>query len=532
MGVHRGHAGAARRLAGEAAARVHRRHGLARGRLRQERGLRATAITATRCCRAFRSSRTRTRTSRRTRSRAAACCTARSSSGAGEPDAALHQRPPRAVRARPAVADPRAVRAHPRRRCPTDAPLIIAGDFNDWRHKANRLLRRGARRRRGVRGGARAAGAHVPVGDAGVPARPHLRARPVDRRRARALRVSVGRGCPTTRRSAPRSRPRAAARDEPVPAGQPRHAAAQRRRVLSGAGRRDRRAREREVWLETYIFADDDVGRHRRGGARPRGAARRHRARAGRRLGREALPHARARARPDAGRRRRCSSTGPRSRRGSSARTGCGGCTASSATSTGAIAFVGGINIIDDVNTPRPEAAARRFRGARRGPAAASRSCARCSASGRSTSWSSSSAARCRCFPTPRRAPRAGAQTAKFVIRDNLRHRRDIERAYLAAIRTAKREILIANSYFFPGHPLPPRADRGGAARRRGDAAAAGARRVRAAALRVARAVRPAAGGRHRDPGVPPVVPAREGRGRSTTAGRPSARRTSIRTAC
>ena len=54
-------------------------------------------------------------------------------------------------------------------------------------------------------------------------------------------------------------------------------------------------------------------------------------------------------------------------------------------------------------------------------------------------------------FPSPRRAQRAGAQTAKFLIRDNLRHRRDIERAYLAAIRTAKREILIANSYFFPG---------------------------------------------------------------------------------
>ena len=39
----------------------------------------------------------------------------------------------------------------------------------------------------------------------------------------------------------------------------------------------------------------------------------------------------------------------------------------------------------------------------------------------------------------PRRAgaaAHAGRQTAKFVIRDNLRHRRDIERAYLAAIRT------------------------------------------------------------------------------------------------
>ena len=37
------------------------------------------------------------------------------------------------------------------------------------------------------------------------------------------------------------------------------------------------------------------------------------------------------------------------------------------------------------------------------------------------------------------------------VIRDNFRYRRDIELAYLAAIRTAKREILIANAYFFPG---------------------------------------------------------------------------------
>jgi cardiolipin synthase len=54
-------------------------------------------------------------------------------------------------------------------------------------------------------------------------------------------------------------------------------------------------------------------------------------------------------------------------------------------------------------------------------------------------------------FPSPRRAQRAGAQTAKFVIRDNLRHRRDIERAYLAAIRLARSEILLANSYFFPG---------------------------------------------------------------------------------
>jgi cardiolipin synthase len=54
-------------------------------------------------------------------------------------------------------------------------------------------------------------------------------------------------------------------------------------------------------------------------------------------------------------------------------------------------------------------------------------------------------------FPELRPIERVGSQTAKLAIRDNLRHRRDIERAYLAGIRTAKREILIANAYFFPG---------------------------------------------------------------------------------
>ena len=38
-----------------------------------------------------------------------------------------------------------------------------------------------------------------------------------------------------------------------------------------------------------------------------------------------------------------------------------------------------------------------------------------------------------------------------FLVRDNLRHRRDIEWAYLAAILAAQREIIIANAYFLPG---------------------------------------------------------------------------------
>lgn len=40
---------------------------------------------------------------------------------------------------------------------------------------------------------------------------------------------------------------------------------------------------------------------------------------------------------------------------------------------------------------------------------------------------------------------------ARFLIRDNIRHRRDIEEAYLAAIRGAKEEIVIGNAYFLPG---------------------------------------------------------------------------------
>ena len=45
----------------------------------------------------------------------------------------------------------------------------------------------------------------------------------------------------------------------------------------------------------------------------------------------------------------------------------------------------------------------------------------------------------------------AGAQTAAFLIRDNIRHRNDILHAYIAAINAAQEEILIANAYFLPG---------------------------------------------------------------------------------
>lgn len=44
-----------------------------------------------------------------------------------------------------------------------------------------------------------------------------------------------------------------------------------------------------------------------------------------------------------------------------------------------------------------------------------------------------------------------GKQRAAFVVRDNLRHRFDIENAYLDAIDRAQKEIIIVNAYFFPG---------------------------------------------------------------------------------
>ena len=42
-------------------------------------------------------------------------------------------------------------------------------------------------------------------------------------------------------------------------------------------------------------------------------------------------------------------------------------------------------------------------------------------------------------------------QRAALVVRDSVRHRRDIERAYLAMIDAAREEVVIANAYFFPG---------------------------------------------------------------------------------
>ena len=128
------------------------------------------------------------------------------------------------------------------------------------------------------------------------------------------------------------------------------------------------------------------------------------------------------------------------------------------------VAFVGGINLIDDMNTPGHRPPRVDFAVRVRGPLVPSIVWAmqRLWALNELVQFRSSDVP---LFPDLIEAERAGTQTAKFTIRDNLRHRRDIETAYLAGIRVAKREILIANAYFFPGirfrHALLDAARRG-----------------------------------------------------------------------
>ncbi|HEX6792454.1 MAG TPA: cardiolipin synthase ClsB [Casimicrobiaceae bacterium] len=116
----------------------------------------------------------------------------------------------------------------------------------------------------------------------------------------------------------------------------------------------------------------------------------------------------------------------------------------------GRVAFVGGINVIDDMNTPGHTPPRVDFAVCVRGPLLVPiiQTMQRVWAIVAITQLRNSDVP---LFPDEEPAESFGTQVAKFTIRDNLRHRRDIERAYLAALRTARREIVIATAYFFPG---------------------------------------------------------------------------------
>jgi cardiolipin synthase len=127
----------------------------------------------------------------------------------------------------------------------------------------------------------------------------------------------------------------------------------------------------------------------------------------------------------------------------------------------GSLAFIGGINIIDDVNTPKQIPPRHDYAVRIEGPLlgdiypVAIRLW-------RHLHWTSFRSLRPR--PLPLTLP-AGSMTAAFLVRDNVRHRRDIEEAYLKALEAAQDEIIIANAYFLPGkhfrHALMAAAARG-----------------------------------------------------------------------
>ena len=54
----------------------------------------------------------------------------------------------------------------------------------------------------------------------------------------------------------------------------------------------------------------------------------------------------------------------------------------------------------------------------------------------------------------PEALPAAGDAECIFVTRDNGDHQNDIERHYRIAIRAARKRVIIANAYFFPGYRL------------------------------------------------------------------------------
>ncbi|WP_454742347.1 cardiolipin synthase ClsB [Cupriavidus necator] len=53
----------------------------------------------------------------------------------------------------------------------------------------------------------------------------------------------------------------------------------------------------------------------------------------------------------------------------------------------------------------------------------------------------------------PRPEPQGGVR-ASLLLRDNLRNRRAIEREYLRALGAARHDVMLANAYFLPGHKM------------------------------------------------------------------------------
>ena len=115
------------------------------------------------------------------------------------------------------------------------------------------------------------------------------------------------------------------------------------------------------------------------------------------------------------------------------------------------IAFVGGINIIDDHNTPDQRAPRYDYAVCVEGPLVAD-----IHASARRM-WLRVAWARLSSYPGRDNhrqdlfTESRGDMYAAFLVRNNIRHRRDIENAYIQAIEKSHAEIILANAYFLPG---------------------------------------------------------------------------------
>lgn len=127
-------------------------------------------------------------------------------------------------------------------------------------------------------------------------------------------------------------------------------------------------------------------------------------------------------------------------------------------------AFVGGINIIDDIDPPGQVPPRFDYAVAVDGPLveAVHRAARHLWTLLRWANFRRRLPDRAPALPMPEAQ---GDVAAAFVVRDNLRHRRDIEEAYLDAIEAAREEIVLANAYFLPGrrfrHALSHAAARG-----------------------------------------------------------------------
>lgn len=114
------------------------------------------------------------------------------------------------------------------------------------------------------------------------------------------------------------------------------------------------------------------------------------------------------------------------------------------------VAFVGGINIVGDGTANDDLAPRYDYAVAVEGPLveairlAAQRLWSR-------LAWLSLHKEMVRRMKLPASTFTGGSMSAAFLLRDNTRHRRDIEAAYLQAIRQAQSEILLAHAYFLPG---------------------------------------------------------------------------------